>query len=213
MLPVGTIIQLVDPVNKVRLNSRLVGWDADHCLLVEQPTRGGQSVQLPKNLPVVGRGMHEGKVWGFQSTVLFQTLQPFRVLYLAYPKKIEEVTLRQSERLSTKIRVLITPRKNNFAEQRKDENASWGVIKNLSLGGCNLSCPFRFEVGMPVFMSFELPDGSVSENIMGFVRNVTREQNENLYGVQYDNRCGRLDGVASFIKLAARLVSKSGMKM
>lgn len=212
MLPVGTVIQLVDPVNKVRLNSRLLGWDPNNCLLVEQPTRGGQSVQLPKNLPVVGRGMDEGKVWGFQSTVLFQTLQPFRVLYLAYPKKIEEVTLRQSERLNTRIRVLTTPRKHNFAEQRKDANASWGVIKNLSLGGCSLSCPFRFEVNMPVFMSFELPDGNVAENILGFVRNVTREQNENLYGVQFDNRCGRLDSVASFIKLAARLVSRSGMR-
>lgn len=212
MLPVGTPIQLVDPVNKVRLNSRLVGWDPDHCLLVEQPTRAGQSVQLPRNLPVVGRGMHEGKVWGFQSTVLFQTLQPFRVLYLAYPKKIEEVTLRQSERLTTKIRVLITPRKHDFAEQKKAESASWGLIKNLSLGGCSLSCPFRFEVNMPVFMSFELPDGTTAENVMGFVRNVMREQNENLYGVQFDNRCGKLDNVASFIKLASRLVSKTGMR-
>lgn len=208
----GTVIQLVDPVNKVRLNSRLVGWDPNQCLLVEQPTRGGQSVQLPKNLPVVGRGMHEGKVWGFQSTVLFQTLQPFRILYLAYPKKIEEVTLRKSERVQTKIRVLLTPRKHNFAEMRNDENASWGFIRNMSLGGCSLGCPFRFEVNMPVFLSFELPDGNVAENIMGFIRNVSREQNENVYGVQFDNRCGQLDTVNSFTRLAAKLVSKSGMK-
>lgn len=213
MLPVGTVLQLVDPVNKVRLNTRLVGWDPDHCLIVEQPTRGGQSVQLPKNLPVVGRGMHEGRVWGFQSAVLFQTLQPFRVLYLAYPKKIEEVSLRKTERLNTRIRVLITPRKHDYATLAKDENASWGVIKNLSVGGCSLSCPFRFEVNMPVFMSFELPDGSVPENIMGFVRNVTREQSENLYGVQFDKRAGKLDGVNAFVHLASKLIPKSGMQV
>ncbi|MEK6709736.1 MAG: flagellar brake protein [Nitrospinota bacterium] len=209
----GTVLQLVDPVNKVRLNTRLVGWDPDHCLIVEQPTRGGQSVQLPKNLPVVGRGMHEGRVWGFQSAVLFQTLQPFRVLYLAYPKKIEEVSLRKTERLNTRIRVLITPRKHDYATLAKDENASWGVIKNLSVGGCSLSCPFRFEVNMPVFMSFELPDGSVPENIMGFVRNVTREQSENLYGVQFDKRAGKLDGVNAFVHLASKLIPKSGMQV
>jgi len=212
LLPVGTSIQLVDPVNKVRLNSRLVGWDENQCILVDQPTRGGQSVQLPKNLPIVGRGMHEGRVWGFQAVVLFQTLQPFRILYLSYPKKIEEVTLRKSERIQTKLRTVVTPRKHEFEKIKNDADAPWGVVRNLSLGGCSFTCPFRFEVNMPVFLSFELPDGHIAENIMGFVRNVTREQNENVYGVQFDNRCGSLDDLSGFVKLASKLFSKSGIR-
>jgi len=208
VLPVGTVIQLVDPVNKVRLHSRLIGWDPDSCILVEQPLRAGQAVQLPKNLPVVGRGMHEGRVWGFQSSVMFQILQPFRILFLAYPKKIEEVTLRKSERIQTKIEALITPRKQDYAALKADADAPWGTIRNLSLGGCNFTCPYRFEVGMPVFFSFEMPNGTVAENVMGFVRNLSREQNENIYGVEFDVRGGSTEVVAEYIDLASKIVSK-----
>lgn len=95
VLPVGSMIMLVDPVNKLRMQSRLIGWDEGGCLMLEQPTRGGSAVQLTKDLHLVGRGMYEGRVWGFKSNVLFQTVQPFRILFLVYPDQIEEISLRK----------------------------------------------------------------------------------------------------------------------
>lgn len=46
MLPVGSMIMLVDPVNKLQMQSRLIGWDDGGCMMLEQPTRGGSAVQL-----------------------------------------------------------------------------------------------------------------------------------------------------------------------
>jgi len=69
VLPVGSLILLVDPINKLRMKSRLIGWDEGACLMLEQPTRGGSSVQRTK-ISLIGRGMYEGRVWGFKSNVL-----------------------------------------------------------------------------------------------------------------------------------------------
>ncbi|MFC1492152.1 flagellar brake domain-containing protein [Nitrospinota bacterium] len=208
MLPVGSVVMLVDPVNKVRMHSRLIGWDEGDCMMLEQPIRGGSGVQLPKDLAVVGRGMYEGRVWGFKANVLFQTVQPFRILFLSYPAQIEEVSLRKSERIQTSVDVILSARKHVYEELKDSKDASRGVIKNISTGGCNISCPFRFEVNMPVFISGELPTGKVMENLMGFVRNVTRDQSNNFYGIQFEERSGSLDTLREFIALALKIVSR-----
>ncbi|MEE9275785.1 MAG: flagellar brake protein [bacterium] len=211
MLPIGTVIQLVDPVNKVKLSSRLIGWREGDCMMLEQPIRINQAVQLQPKLPIVGRGVHEGRIWGFRSSVIVQLVQPFRILFLHYPKHIEEITLRKTERIQLKVDVVLMGRKHNFEEIRNDPTAPRGCMQNLSKGGCKLSCPFRFEVNMPVFLSFELPNGKVVENLMGFVRNVVREQNENIYGVQFDERNTGLEEYLEFVDLAAKLLSKGAV--
>ena len=208
VLPVGSLILLVDPINKLRMQSRLIGWDEGGCLMLEQPTRGGSAVQLTKDLSLVGRGMYEGRVWGFKSNVLLQTVQPFRILFLAYPEQIEQMSLRKTERIQVSLDVFLSARKHDFKDLSNKKDASKGNIKNISNTGCSISCPFRFEVDMPIFVSCELPNGKVLENAMGFVRNVTRDQNENVYGVQLDERSGSLEGMREFVLLSSKIVSK-----
>ena len=206
MLPVGAVILLVDPVNKVRMQSRLIGWDEGGCLMIEQPVRGGSGVQLNKDLAVVGRGMDDGRVVGFKSTVLFQAVQPFRILFLSYPEQIEEISLRKSERINATVDVLLSARKHPYEELKANKDAPRGTIKNISIGGCSISCPFRFEVNMPIFISGELPNGKTLDNVMGFVKNVTRDQSANLYGIQFEERGGSTDGLTEFVMLAAKIV-------
>lgn len=212
MLPVGSLILLVDPINKLRMQSRLIGWDEGDCLMLEQPTRGGSSVQLTKDLSLVGRGMYEGRVWGFKSNVLLQTVQPFRILFLTYPEQIEEMSLRKTMRIQVNLDVFLSARKHDFQELRNKKDVSKGIIKNISNTGFSISCPFRFDVDMPIFISCELPNGKIVENVMGFVRNVTRGQNENIYGVQLDERSGSLEGLREFVLLAMKIVSKGDLE-
>ncbi|MAE05658.1 MAG: hypothetical protein CMH76_04920 [Nitrospinae bacterium] len=202
------MIMLVDPVNELRMQSRLIGWDEGGCMMLEQPTHGGSAVQLTKDLHLVGRGMYEGRVWGFKSNVMFQTAQPFRILFLVYPDQIEEISLWKADRISVNLEIFISARKHVFAEAMKSKSSAKGVIKNISNGGCSISCPLRFEMNMPVFISGELPNGKTLDNVMGFVKNVTRDQNENMYGIQLDERSGPLEGLREFVLLASKIVSK-----
>ena len=206
LLPVGSVILLVDPVNKLWMQSRLIGWEEGGCLMVEQPTRGGSAVQLTKDLTLVGRGMYEGRVWGFKSNVLFQTVQPFRILFLAYPKQIEEVSLRKNERISISLEVFLSARRHDFEAIKKDKGAPKGIVKNISVAGCSISCPFRFESNMPVFISGDLPNGKSMDNVLGFIRNVTRSQNENIYGIHFEEKNSDLEGLREFVALAAKIV-------
>ncbi len=211
MLPVGSQVQLVDPASKVRMQANLIGWGEGECLMLTQPTRGNDAVQLTKGLAVIGRGLHEGEVWGFRSTVLFQALQPFRILFISYPDEIEQLSLRKSPRIHTKIEVILTVRKHEFEKMKDDPSAPRGVVKNISVDGCSISCPFRIEVDMPVFISGELPNGKVVENIMGFVRNAAREHNENVYGVQFESKLNKMEELKEFIDLATKIIPKTGL--
>lgn len=211
MLPVGSQVQLVDPVNRVRMQSRLIGWGENECLILSQPIRGKNAVQLAKGVALIGRGLHEGEIWGFRSTVLLQAIQPFRILFLSYPEEIEQLSLRKSARIQTKIEVVLTMRKHDYEKMKDDPSSSRGVIRNISMDGCSISCPFRVEVDMPVFISGELPNGKVMENIMGFVRNAARGHDENIYGVQFDSKLNDLKELEEFIDLAAKIVPKTGL--
>ncbi len=106
------------------------------------------------------------------------------------------------------LEVFVSARKHDYAEVMNNKSSPKGPIKNISSGGCSISSPFRFEINMPVFISGELPNGKVLDNVMGFVRNVTRDQNENMYGIQLDERCGPLEGLREFVILASKIVSK-----
>ena len=211
MLPVGSQIQLVDPANRVRMQAHLIGWGENECLMLSQPTRGSDAVQLAKGVALIGRGLYEGDVWGFRSTVLFQALQPFRILFLSYPDEIEQLSLRKSARIQTKLEVVLTVRKHDYEKMKDDPTAPRGVVRNISVDGCSISCPFRVEVDMPVFISGELPNGKIIDNIMGFVRNAAREHDENIYGVQFDSKFSRLEELKEFIDLAVKIVPHTGL--
>lgn len=84
--------------------------------------------------------------------------------------------------------VILTVRKHEYEKLKEDSAAPRGLIRNISTHGCNISCPFWLEVDMPVFISGELPNGTMMDNIMGFVRNVRKTSNENIYGIQFEER-------------------------
>jgi hypothetical protein len=193
------------------MQSQLIGWGENECLMLSQPTRGNNAVQLAKGVALIGRGLHEGEIWGFRSTVLFQAFQPFRILFLTYPEEIEQLSLRKSARIQTNLKVVLTVRKHEYEKVKDDPNTPRGVIRNISMDGCSISCPFRVEVDMPVFISGELPNGKVMENIMGFVRNAARDHDKNIYGVQFDSELSNLEELKEFIDLAAKIVPKTGL--
>jgi hypothetical protein len=156
--------------------------------------------------------MYEGRVWGFKSNVLLQMVQPFRILFLAYPEQIEELSLRKTERIQVNLDVFLSARKHDSQELSSKNDASKGIVINISNIGCSISCPFWLEVDMPIFISCELPNGMTVENAMGFLRNVTRDQNENVYGVQFVERSGSLEGLREFVMLAVKIVSRGELE-
>lgn len=205
-MPIGTVILLTDPEKKVRMHTRLLGWREGESILLEQPVRNGQGVRLNPNTVLIGRGVHEGRVWGFRSMVTHQAFQPFRILFIKFPDHMEEVALRKAERFHMKIESIISSRKMDYEKLKKDPTAARCEIRNFSSGGCNISSSYRFEINMPVFLSFELPTGGkVVANLMGYVRSVVRDQTENVYGIEFDERSPSLAEFHAFVDMAINI--------
>ncbi len=199
---------MVDGSRNIKMQSRIVGWESEQCVIVEQPVHGSDSVQLQKGTSVVVRGIHEGQILGFQATVITQVINPFRMLFLSCPEKVEEQNFREHKRINTEVEVFGTRRKHDLESLGQSDKAPRGAIRDLSLGGCEFSFHFRLEKDMPIFISCDLPDGSKAENVMGYVRSVRRDSRGNVYGIQFDDRSGSLDGIAKFVELSLNVLSK-----
>ena len=86
---------MIDPARKVKMQSRVIGWETDEYVIVEQPVHGTDSVQLKKETTIIIRGIHGGEILGFQSSVIGQTINPFRMVFLSYPSKLEKHDFRK----------------------------------------------------------------------------------------------------------------------
>ena len=208
MLPVNTAIQLVDSSRNVKTQSRILGWEPGRCVMVAQPLRGSDSVQLQRGATVVVRGIHDGCILGFEAAVLVQVINPFRVLFLSYPERLEEQNFREHERVGAEVEAFGTRRMHDLGELNQNARAPRGSIRDISLGGCEFSFHFRLEKDMPIFISCDLPDGNKAENVLGFVRSVRRDAKGNVYGIQFDDRSGSLEGIAKFVELSLKILQK-----
>ena len=207
LFPVNTVVQMVDRSRNVKIQSRIVGWESEHCVIVDRPVHGSDSVQLQKGTAVVVRGIHEGLILGFQAAVIAQIINPFRLLFLTYPKQVEEQNFREHKRVNTEVEAFGIRRKHDLETMSRSEKAPRGSIRDIIRGGCEFSFHFRLEEGMPIFISCDLPDGSKAENVMGHVRSVRRDASGNVYGVQFDDRSGSLDGISKFVELSLNVLS------
>ncbi len=118
---------VLSPLGKeYRFVTTLVGMEAGRFLILMLP----EGEQLLRNLfekePVIVRYVNEGTVYGFRSVVLGRSSKPFRLLFIAYPKKAESLDLRKHLRVGCFI-----PTKLQI-----DDELRTGAILDLSPGGC-----------------------------------------------------------------------------
>jgi hypothetical protein len=102
--PPGTELLLeVDGVYG-HLKSELVGYRAGHYLVVRTPVGPpGMNAKLYRGNMLVMRYLHEGNVYGCQTSVLGTASEPEPLLFLGSPKLMQEKSLRSAKRLDTYI--------------------------------------------------------------------------------------------------------------
>ena len=120
-LQVGTAVQLqLDvPEDTPRHMVRVIGYVPGGSLVVGTPTVNGK-VQI---------------VVGFSSKVLVSTLKPYPHLHLSYPKDIEQIVVRNSARVSTRLPCTVRNTKDPDAPEYFHE----AFIVDLSESGAKLA--------------------------------------------------------------------------
>lgn len=106
--------------------SYLIGLKPDVFLIIKSPTIIASENLLSEGTSLVVRYTHLGDVYRFKTDVLGTNNEPFKVTFLSYPKVVEKIEYRDSQRVHC-----FFP-----ATLQYDKIEISGMITDISLGGC-----------------------------------------------------------------------------
>lgn len=177
---------------KVRTKLQLVGFDTGNYLLLKQPnprTDGSYADVLFEGNPVIVRLVLEGETGeciAFKTNIRAVSNIPFRLLYLSYPKQVENRALRAQKRVSTHIPVDVTA--DNSQASTKKKLAS-GVIVDISSAGCRILFKAQSQSGNVTHMNIKINIGSGSQKdlltLSGQIMNQRKERGMISVGVRF----------------------------
>ncbi len=147
---------MVEPVGLAEgFRTTLSGMERGRFLMLQLPRVPGLSDHLYPDREVKVRYIHEGQVYGFKSRVQNYYVTPHRLLFLAFPKTIERLNLRHTQRVDCFIPAelelpgsVVPPFK--------------AMMLNLSTSGCRLALDATnqrlpgFEVGSSLRLAFKV---------------------------------------------------------
>ncbi len=132
-------------------HSHVVGFKVPHCLMLEHPFADSGAHQIRIG-DVLWIRCFRNKVLRFGVKVLHILKNPIPLLFLEYPRTVEEINLRKSERKKVFLR-------GTFLDlrERKPDRAWEGYILDISDSGCLMWGDFVHLVDREVLLSFRVP--------------------------------------------------------
>ena len=139
-----------------------------------------------------------GNVYGFRSSLLGFTMEPFPVTFLSFPETVETLNLRQKPRVSCHIPATAELRGLKLK----------GVITDISAVGTRFSVIIsemgeihEVNVDDHVNLSFPLIGMEGLKKFQGKVKNVTRDSKKLSFGVQFENLDAKVaDSIDAYVK-------------
>lgn len=129
----------------------VLGFKVSHCLILEHPFEGLGAHRLrPKDVLWI-RSFRE-KVIRFRAKILRVLKDPLPMLIVEYPRTVEEIDFRESDRKKVFLRGAFLDLK-----ERKPDRAWEGYILDISETGCLMWGEFVHLVDRDVLLSFRIP--------------------------------------------------------
>jgi hypothetical protein len=192
ILKVGLPLQLVigSGQGKVNCGSTLLGWKERAWLICEWPFHFGQAVPCETGTPCLVRSMVAGKLVAYESEVCMAQMSPLPLLYLAFPRRIEEIHLRKDVRVPSNEPLLLMQGARGNATLALPNGAApiGGLLQDLSLSGCRviLQRP-RADVmpGATVHLEFELIGIGRIAHLAGAIKNIAERDGALFLGIEF----------------------------
>lgn len=192
ILKVGLPLQLVigSGQDKVNCGSTLLGWKARAWLICEWPFHFGQAVPCETGTQCLVRSMVAGKLVAYQSEVCMAQMSPLPLLYLAFPRRIEEIHLRKDARVASNEPLLLMHGVLSGATLalRNGSAPIGGLLQDLSLSGCRIILQrSRADVvlGDTVYLEFELIGIGHVAHLAGTIKNIAERDGALSLGIEF----------------------------
>ncbi len=112
--------------------SYLIGMKPDAFIIIKTPTIISSENLLPEGASLIIRYTHLGDVYRFNTSILGESQDPFKVTFLSYPGLVEKIEYRESPRISSYIPAALIYKSIEVK----------GIITDISVAGCKFRTDF-----------------------------------------------------------------------
>ena len=143
----------------MRLSSKLVGIEEDKYIIIKTPSMLAGLDVLNKGNGIIVKYLEKGTAFVFTSHILKFISSPEMLLFVEYPKKIEDHNIRDKQRLDCYLPAHIIP------DDGPGKYDIEGAVTDISRGGCKFIASkeslrvnnVQLEINSEVLISFNLP--------------------------------------------------------
>ncbi len=187
-MQIGTTLKIQLEGSQSRLTSELIGVDEGKYLIIKMPpiqSMGTAASSLYKGSDIVVRYMHKGTVFGFKSRIISFITNPVKLMFLAYPKNIENQNLRSHKRIDCHL-----PANIKIAH-----NTVEGIVTDLSKEGCLFTVKMLniqntadlLQIGNEIGLSFQIPGVEEKLTITGKQKNIKKDKDSVHIGILFSD--------------------------
>ena len=189
-MKIGATLKLQIGGTDARLTSELIGVEEDKYLIIRMPPIPSVSTVsnflslLYKGNTVVVRYMHKGTLFGFKSCVYHFMVDPVKLIFLEYPKKVEDHNLRAHRRVNCYLPASVGVAGNTME----------GAITDISREGCHFTVEkskvkgrLILQVDKGIDISFQLPGVGKKLTIAAKQKTIKKDKNNINIGVEFIN--------------------------
>jgi len=192
ILVVGLPLQLVmgSGLDKVNCGSTLLGWKERAWLICEWPFHFGQAVPSETGTHCLVRYLVAGKLVAYESEVCMAQMSPLPLLYLAFPRTVEEIHLRKDVRVPSNEPLLLIQgtHRNATLALPNELTPIGGMLQDLSKSGCRIIIQrprTGLVLGTSVHLEFELIGIGHVTHLAGALKNISERDDALILGIEF----------------------------
>jgi c-di-GMP-binding flagellar brake protein YcgR len=162
---------------KSKVNTLLVGYKKNEYLAIEKPSPDGNWNKLEQGTDWTANLINEGNIYSFQTYILGFCRQPYPLVFIHYPQKIQRTSLRQGKRIPVEIKALC---KSEDSPDGTNVQPVKGIVRDISEGGCLLVTKRKLLPGQIMELTLLLNREESIEGVQAEVRS-SREIENNMF--------------------------------
>lgn len=188
VIAAGNVVAIQRVGEETRVRAEVLGAVPDAYIALRYAcgsprSRAAGFLNLRAEDSLILRFVHEGVVYGFRTAISRLVTDPEPLVFVRYPRFVEQVSMRRELRLSCRMPCLVTA---------DGGSAQPGLMLDVSAAGCrvvvrhdhNEAAPPE---GLPVTVTLALPDQTEPFSAPGEVRRLTDEVEERALGIAFNH--------------------------